>query len=131
MPTLKQLALQIRPMIEEAAESLTDNEALKAINLFQRWQEGKSYTYGTRVRYDKALYKCTHAHTSRQAWNPKQSPIMWEKVVASEQPEIVIEEWKEGTTYSKGNRVRYENDTWESTINNNIWTPGIYGWNKI
>lgn len=131
MTSLKQLALQIRPLIQEAAESLTDNEALKAVHLFQKWEENKSYTYGTRVRYNNILYRCTHAHTSREAWNPEQSPIMWEKVVGSEEPEEQIEEWKENTSYTKGSKVIYENNTWESTINNNIWTPGIYGWNKI
>ena len=130
--SLKELALQIRPLIEQAAESLTDNEALRAIHLFQKWQAGRSYSAGTRVKYNNKLYRCTRAHTSRDAWNPEDNKIMWEEVVHTEEPEPTIPEWDSNHgAYSKNDKVIYEGSTWESTINNNIWTPGIYGWNRI
>ena len=130
--TLKQLALQMRPMIQQAANSLSDNEALKAVNLFPKWVADKTYETGVRVRYNNVLYRCLHYHTSRETWNPEASNVIWERVVATEQPEEIIEEWDTNKKpYSKGSKVIYNGDTWESTVNNNIWTPGIYGWNKI
>ena len=130
--SLKQLALQMRPMIQQAASSLSDNEALKAVNLFPKWVADKTYEAGIRVRYNKVLYRCLHYHTSRETWNPEASNVIWEKVIATEQPEEIIEEWDTNKKpYAKGSKVTYNGDTWESTVNNNIWTPGIYGWNKI
>lgn len=130
--SLKELALQIRPLIQQAAESLTDNEALKAIHLFQKWSADRSYSVGTRVKYNNKLYRCTHAHTSRDVWNPEENQIMWEEVMPTQEPEVIIEEWDKGNSpYSKNDKVMYQGSVWQSTINNNIWTPGIYGWNKI
>ena len=28
----------------------------------------------------------------------------------------------------KGNVVSFENQLWESTVDNNVWQPGVYGW---
>ena len=31
-------------------------------------------------------------------------------------------------TWRTGDRVTYDGKTWESTIDNNVWQPGVYGW---
>lgn len=30
--------------------------------------------------------------------------------------------------YKIGDKVLYNEQTWVCTINNNVWTPGVYGW---
>jgi hypothetical protein len=27
-----------------------------------------------------------------------------------------------------GDRVTFNGQTWESTVANNVWSPGVYGW---
>ncbi len=63
--TLIELARKLRPYIEKAAISLSDEDALEAINLFPSWSgNGVAYTKDDRVIYENALYKCLQAHTS-------------------------------------------------------------------
>ena len=43
-----------------------------------------------------------------------------------------IAEWKQPTgsqdAYNTGDIVIYNDQTWESTVDNNVWQPGVYGW---
>ena len=33
--------------------------------------------------------------------------------------------------YAQGSRVRHADHTWESTIDANVWEPGVYGWKRV
>lgn len=33
--------------------------------------------------------------------------------------------------YQTGDKVTYNGATWISTIDNNVWEPGVYGWTKV
>jgi hypothetical protein len=41
--TLIELAQKLRPYIEKAAISLSDEDALEAVNLFPNWRENEAY----------------------------------------------------------------------------------------
>jgi len=58
--TLIELARKLRPLIEKAAISLDDIDALEAPQLFPIWNPNKEdmYNVGDRVRYNEILYKC-------------------------------------------------------------------------
>ena len=30
-----------------------------------------------------------------------------------------------------GDKVRHNEKVWVSTIDNNVWEPGVYGWDEI
>jgi len=62
--TLLELAQKLRPYIEKAALSLSDEDALEAPNLFPAWESNIAYAKDDRVRYENVLYKCLQAHTS-------------------------------------------------------------------
>lgn len=32
--------------------------------------------------------------------------------------------------YAKNAKVTYNGKTWVSTIDNNVWAPGVYGWTE-
>lgn len=32
--------------------------------------------------------------------------------------------------YAKGDKVSYGGKHWESTVDNNVWQPGVYGWTE-
>lgn len=117
-------------MIEKAAVSLTDDDALEAPELFPEWQKGKAYAIGDRVRYGK-LYKCVQAHTSQAGWEPPAVPALWTDI--AEPGEIPV--WRQPTgaqdAYQQGDKVWYPDvntTVWISTENNNVWAPGVYGW---
>ena len=73
-------ALKLRAMIEKAAASLTDEDALDAVELFPAWAVGVDYTEGKRVQDDGELFKCKQPHTSQSDWRPSITPALWQKV---------------------------------------------------
>ena len=129
--TLVELAQKLRPYIEKAALSLSDEDALEAIDLFGSWQADKAYVVDDKVKYEGNLYKCLQAHTSQASWTPVAAASLWAKVLIPD--ENVIPEWEQPEStnaYMVGDKVTFEGHIYESAINNNIWSPSAYpaGW---
>ena len=79
--------------------------------------------------YEGTLYKCLTAHTSQPAWTPPDAPSLWAKVVTSETGEPLPWQQPDNTNpYMKGDKVTHGGKTWVSAIDNNVWEPGVYGW---
>lgn len=126
-------ARQLRPLIEKAAISLPDEDALEAIELFHLWTPGVGYAVGIRVRYSDKLYRCEQEHTAQDGWEPPTTPALWTEV--AEPGTIPV--WRQPTgaqdAYAKGDKVKYpdeQGDIWISDVDNNVWEPGVYGWTK-
>ena len=130
--TLVELARKLRPYIEKAAISLSDEDALEAVNLFPSWSSGKAYTKDERVLYNEILYRCLQAHTSQDAWTPTAAPSLWAKVLIPDE-NAIPERWQLDRTndYKIGERVMFEGKVYESTINSNVWAPNVYGWVEV
>ena len=131
--TLTELAMKLRPFIEKAAAFLEDVDALEAKELYPMWSgDGVEYKVDERVRYDNVLYKVLIAHTSQSGWTPAASPSLFAKVLIPDPH--AIPEWEQPTStnpYMRGDKVTHNGKTWESTIDNNVWEPGVYGWIEI
>ena len=132
--TLLELAQKLRPYIEKAALSLSDEDALEAVNLFTNWKNNTQYEKDVRVNYNGVLYKCLQSHTSQETWIPTDAPSLWAKVLIPDPN--VVPEWEQPDStnpYMKGDKVMFEGKVYESTINNNIWSPSAYpaGWKEI
>ena len=130
--TPQELARQLRPLIERAAASLSDTDALDGVELFPAWAVGADYAADQRIRYGDKLYRCVQAHTSQAAWTPEAAPALWAKVQLPD-PEVIPEWEQPGSTnpYMIGDKVRHNGKTWVSTIDNNVWEPGVYGWEVV
>lgn len=132
--TLTELAKKLRPLIEQAAQSFTDETALEAVSLFPSWQSGIDYTVGQRVRYNGVLYSVLQAHTSQDTWQPDVAVSLFAKVLIPN-PDTVPEWEQPGSTnpYMKGDRVLFEGTVYESLIDNNVWSPTAYpaGWKAV
>ena len=76
----RQKARELRKMIEKAAASLPDEDALGAVELFPTWAVGVDYTEGIRVRDGGELFKCKQPHTSQSDWRPSITPALSTKV---------------------------------------------------
>lgn len=129
--TFVELALKLRPYIEKAAQSLDDTDALDAVQLYPNWQSGVAYEVDLRVQYHGILYRVLQAHTSKETWTPDVSPSLFAKVLIPDP--TVIPEWEQPEStnpYMKGDKVSHNGKTWVSTIDNNVWEPGVYGWEE-
>ena len=73
-------------------------------------------------------YKCIQPHMTVEGQTPNLTPALWVKVTVGVLPWV-----QPGSTnpYMKGNRVTFNGFTWESLIDNNVWSPAVYGWKKV
>lgn len=132
--TPQQKARALRPLIERAAASLSDADALDGVELFPAWEADTEYARGVRVRYDGKLYRCEQAHTSQSIYPPDIIPALWTEV--AKPGEIPV--WKQPTgaqdAYGNGDKVHYpdaDGPVYESIVDSNVWEPGVYGWEVV
>lgn len=125
----KEHARKLRELIVRASLSLSDEDALEGVELFPMWTI-KPYEVGDRIRYNDILYKCIQAHTSQSDWTPDVTPSLWTRVSIDEFPEWVQPLGSEDA-YQTGDKVSHNGKHWVSTADNNVWEPGIYGWDEI
>ncbi len=127
---------KIRAMIEKAAVSLADDDAIEAAELFPAWAVGTAYSVDQRIRYGDKLYRCVQAHTSQADWKPDSTPALWTEV--AKPGEIPV--WKQPTgaqdAYAKGDKVWFPDvntTVYESIIDSNVWSPTDYpqGWKAV
>lgn len=122
----------LRQQIESLAETLEDDKALAVSELFPVWTIDVPYEAGARVRYEGILYKCLISHTSQETWTPTDAPSLWAQVLIPD-PET-IPEWiqpESANPYMTGDKVTHNGKTWISIIDNNVWEPGVYGWDEV
>ena len=134
MSNIIEKAVQLRKVIEQLADNLTDTEAVANSELFPKWRAGESYAVGTKVQYNNTLYKCLQAHDAQADWIPVDAVSLWAKVLIPN-PDV-IPEWEQPDStnpYMTGDKVMYNGKVYESLIDNNVWSPDAYpgGWKEI
>lgn len=123
-------------MAQQAAAALEDDEAAKVGALFPKWMPGTAYQTGERISDEKGnLYRVVQDHTAQADWPMDQTPALYTPLgVTAEKPEE-IPEWRQPLgsedAYHAGDRVKYEGKVYESTVDNNVWAPGVYGWTEV
>ena len=126
----KAYARHLRAMIEKASLSLTDEDALQAVELYPAWVTDTAYTVDERIRYNSTLYRCVQSHTSQSDWTPDATPALWTVVSLDEWPE-----WVQPTgaqdAYRVGDKVSHNGKHWINTLDYNTYEPGVYGWDEV
>lgn len=82
-----------------------------------------------------AVYR---SNRDNNVWSPETNPEFWEDATAPEEPEDPgdeYEEWVQPTgahdAYHYGDIRTHKGKTWRSTVDNNTWEPGVYGWEEV
>lgn len=132
--SLVDMARRLRPIIEQAVQSLTEEMALGAVDLFPTWKEDQSYSTGQKIRYGGVLYSVLQDHVSQKDWTPTAASSLFAKVLIPD-PNTVPDWVQPDSTnpYNKGDRVRFEGKIYESLIDGNTWSPSDYpaGWQEV
>lgn len=132
-------ARTLRAAINRAADSLTDEQAMECKELYKEWNGyDHFYAAGTRLLRNGELYKVLQAHVSQPGWTPETAPSLFTKVLPGQGgTEIGVWVQPDSTNpYMTGDRAHYPaiNDpVYESTIDNNVWSPEAYpqGWQLV
>ena len=136
MSDLIERARQYRAKIEENAAVMDDESAADFPALFPIWNpDGATYEPGDRVRYGDKLYKVLQEHTSQESWDPEGAPSLFAEILSG-QGGTEIGEWTQPDStnpYMTGDKVIFNGKIYESTIDNNVWSPADYpaGWQEV
>ena len=121
--------MQIRAVIEEAMSKEDDAVVLENPNLLPAWKAGVAYVTGKKLLHDGVVYKVLQDHTSQEGWEPGVAPSLFAEVLIPDETQIY--EWRQPDStnpYMTGDKVLHNGNVWISTIDNNVWEPGVYGW---
>ena len=122
-------AKKIRAQMELHASTLADEAALEVPEMFPVWTP-KPYVMGDRVRHAGKLWKCVQAHPQNETYVPGEAVSLWAEVLIPSG----IPEWVQPDStnpYMKGDHVMHNGQEWVSTIDYNVFEPGIAGWEVV
>lgn len=131
------LAQQMNRFVQMSVQSanLTDEKAMEVADLYPEWAAMKAYPeneivkYGVNADGETQLYKVIQVHISQADWTPDTAASLYKKIGFTDEGVSI---WTQplGATdaYMKGDVVSFENQLWKSTVDNNVWQPGVYGW---
>ncbi len=98
-------------------------------SLFAEWAWPVSYKTGQIRRFGGSLYQCLTAHESQETWTPPDAASLWVKI---SNPSEEWPPWAQPIgamdAYPLGARVRHKGEHWTSAVENNVWEPGVFGW---
>ena len=132
-----QAAEQLRKALQMFAASLTDEQAMEVVAVYDPWKVCKTYkkgdffTFGVNGVGDPQLYKVNQDHTSQADWTPDKTPALYTAIGLDCAGYPV---WSQPTgshdAYNTGDVVNYNGTLYQSTIDGNIWAPDSYpaGW---
>lgn len=128
-------ARHLRSIILKATTSLSDDDALEAVELFPHYVVNIQYKKDDRFLWtdNGKLYKVLQDHTSAAEWKPDISPSLYVEVT----PSGVIPVWRQPLSavdaYMTGDKVHYPDENgpvYISIVDNNVWEPTVYGWEE-
>ena len=97
--------------------------------LFAAWVPGVAYSVGQLRQHNGVLYRCVQAHTSQTGWEPDVAASLW---AATSDPAEEWPAWSQPVgahdAYAAGAKVTHNDQHWISTVDGNVWEPGVYGW---
>ena len=125
-------ASNIAFVVMAEAGSIDDTTAGEHAEVFAPWAVPVNYKAGNIRRHGGKLYRCLGDHTSQADWKPDAAPSLW---VAISDPEEEWPKWSQplGATdaYPAGAQVSHADKHWTSSVDNNVWEPGVYGWEEV
>lgn len=121
---------KLRQMIEKLSSFLKDKEAQDVPELFPSWKINQQYNEGDRIQYNSLLYRVLQNHISQSTWTPDNSPSLFARILIIDDEILDWIQPDSTNPYHKGDKVKYNGEIWTSIIDNNVWVPGVYGWEK-
>lgn len=110
----------------EEIDKLTLTEA----EIYLPYEIGKWYEIGDLLEYEGGLYEVVQAHTSQEDWPPPDTPALYKTSTL----QGTIGDWKQPQgahdAYEIDVKVRHTDKIWKSLIADNVWEPGVYGWEE-
>lgn len=116
----------------QAAEMMAVATVFPAYEVGKKYKAKDVFAYGANGVGDPQLYQVLQEHTSSAEWPPDASPSLYKAIGVTEEG---YPEWVQPVgvpdSYNKGDTVSRNDVVWRSTVDNNVWEPGVYGWEVV
>lgn len=131
------IAQQYNRFMQMSVQSanLPDDQAMEVADLYPEWVAMKAYAvdeivkYGVNANGETQLYKVIQAHTSQEDWKPDVTASLYKAIgFTDDGVSIWTQPLGSHDAYAKGDVVSFEDQLWISTVDGNVWQPGVYGW---
>lgn len=130
-----QAAEQMRKALQLYVAALSEDDALMVATVYPEWAANVKYKSKEWVKYgendlgDPVLYQVLQDHTSQAQYTPDTATSLYKKVgeTADGTPKWV-QPCGATDAYNKGDIVDYNGVKYISTVDANVWTPDVYGW---
>lgn len=121
--------------IVEQAQALGDEDALDNQALYPMWNDDFYYTVGFKCQdfntdNELVLYRSEQAHASQAGWEPKNVPALFTRVAYPDEVLEWVQPLGAQDAYHTGDKVKHDGFFWNCEVDNNVWEPGVYGWEK-
>lgn len=124
-------ARKLRAAFEKMRDGATDATASSCVDLFPSLKSaGDLVSAGTRIKWNGTIKRAAVDLWDTAENNPDNAPSLWEDIDYREGYRVIPEIITSGTAFANGERGWWMDDLYESTLDNNVWTPTAYpaGW---
>lgn len=132
--TIIERAKMLRPIIEQAAQSLDDKTASEGAELFPALKcDGSLVKAGTKINWNGAIKKAAVDLWDAEQNNPDNAPTLWESSAYRVGIRIIPDMIAVTTQFAKGERGWWHDALYESLMDGNVYTPEQYpaGWAEV
>lgn len=132
--TIIERAMQLRPIIEQAAQSLDDKTASESAELFASMKyDGSLIKAGTRINWFGVLKQAAVDLWDTVENNPVNAPTLWQDIAYKHGIRIIPNTITVTQAFAKGEQGWWHDEVYESLIDANVYTPEQYsaGWQLI
>ena len=135
-PKIDFIAKQVRRALEIFAQQITSESTMMEIaDIYPPYAVGKQYKvgevfgWGVNADGETQLYQVLQEHTSAAEWKPDEAVSLYKKIGFTPQGyPIWTQPLGASDAYQTGDIVQHAAVLWRSTCDNNVWEPGVYGW---
>lgn len=123
----------LKKLLSTQINSIPEEEVIEFRTLFNSYRIGVYLKKDDKIYYplNDKLYKVLQPHTTSLEWTPDTAVSLYVEIT----PPGVIAAWKQPLgahdAYQIGDKVTHNGKTWECTVADNTWEPGVYGWVEI
>ena len=114
--------------MDHVIKTADEKTLLEMKGFFPKWSVGIIVKPGDVLSYNDGLFQVIQEHRTQMDWIPTNVPALYKRI----EPPNTIGAWVqplgEHDAYQTGDKVTHKDKTWVSTADNNVWEPGVYGW---
>lgn len=119
--------------------NLNEDESMEVADLYPSWEsrlESKKpalvdeiFKYGVNTDNETQLYRVIQEHTPQANWTPDSAASLYKKIGFTDEGVSIWTQPLGGhDAYMKSDIVSFNGTLYVSTVDGNVWQPGVYGW---